>query len=276
MMTSRVAMLGGLALALSLWQGSAVMVAADGGGADEATVEDVALRYARSFGDLVSRDPDEAVRLNVTTETLAHGTPAGTYPVLMLDSAFAAAGESSGVDEWLVVSSLWWVVLSATDGSAIVVAVDWPQGHEPQPAGLNWVPASELTAAIANFDPGSTRVVWPTADVPFVIGTARGQEYATAIVSATMAKELGISLGLQALPDYGRELRARIRARPNFDRGPDLPAGFGYAGGADAAPSHRDGGQPVLIGASLLVAVLIMMLIGMSSLRIRRRRRFGY
>lgn len=269
-----VSRIGILAVGVAAFLGhvSATVALADDN--DARRVEEVAVAYARSFAEDLAGDAAEADRLGVSAATLLAATTKASYPVHLLDPTFARDGDERSLEQALVESSLWWVVLSGANGESTVVTVDWAGGQEPRPAGLNWVAAGELRDAIANFDAASVRVVWPAEDYPLVLGKWNGRLLAMAVIQEAVAEPLGIQTGPRSVVDYSRDLRARIRARPPADAGP-LSAG-GRAGiypSSDVEPGEKGTSASLVVPALAVAVVSALMLFWARPIKPLRRRR---
>jgi hypothetical protein len=233
-----------------------LLTGADDGARQSDEVAEVAVAYAVGFDDLLRQDPAEGERLGVSADELQALRPVLVTPVLLADEAFRSPTDQRRLDEALVPSDLWWVVLASGDGGSVVVSVQWPpDAGSPQAVGLNWVPAPELTAAMAEVRDPAARVVWLPDDAPVVIGTVDGDVVAIPIANEVLASRLGLpDVAARPIAVYTAQLRARLATAAALWDGADED-GPSLAGGG--APSLGDSGGPPL---SLLVGPAVVLI----------------
>jgi hypothetical protein len=230
-------------------------------------IADAALAYARSFDQLLAAEPAEAARLGVDRTTLASLKVTAVHKVRAVDKDFLAANDTRSVDEALVDTDLWWVVLSAGSDARLVVSVRWEAGAaQPEAVGLNWVSARELTASIAAGNDAAPIVVWIPEDVPLVISGPAGNRKATPIAAADLVVDLGVARAPTAIADYSRDLHGRLGAyRGEPATGAEGLAGGGSGGVVGRAPSSAAPATPLPIAP--LAALAFIAIVGAVVLR---------
>jgi len=240
-------------LAASLAAGSPAIAASP-----RDAIADAALAYARGFDQLLAAEPDEAARLGVDRTTLASLKVTAVHKVRAVDKDFLAANDTRSVDEALVDTDLWWVVLSAGSDARLVVSVRWEaSATQPEAVGLNWVSARELAASVAAGKDAAPTVVWIPEDVPLVISGPAGNRKATPVVAADLIADPGLARAPTAIADYSKGLHGRLAAyRGEPATGTEGLAGGGGGGVPGSAPSSAAPVTPLPIGPLAVLAFI--------------------
>lgn len=266
------ARLAGAAAALIL--AMPFLIGAGGGDDREDQIGQVAVAYARGFEALLRADPAEGERVGVTAEDLAHLRPTRSIPLYTVDASFRLPGDTRSIDKALVLSDLWWVVLSVESEPQVVVTVQWLAGaDQPEAVGLNWVPALELSRSFERLGDPEARVVYLPEDAPVALGVAKDVTLAMPVANEFLAAGLELPDGPIPVAEYTVDLKVRLnRLTASSAVGKGDP-GLGGGGAAPEVPA-QPGSFPL---AALLgpVAVVGFMLVLAQSTRSRPHRRSG-
>lgn len=249
------------------------LVAAPGALADDTrtAIANVALEYAQSFDGLLAAEPAEADKLGVDRDTLASLKVTGIHKVHVLDTKFLDQDDRRSVEDALVPSDLWWVVLSADRDPRLLVSVQWQTGADaPEAVGLNWDSARSVAAAVAASDDATASLVWIPQDVSVVLSGAPGKRVVRPVASKEVRTSLGLSDLASSMTDYSAALHDRLAKYVNAAAEP----GAGGGGRGAAADMQQQGSlPPVGIFAGLVFLAVAGSLSVFPAIRTRRDRR---
>ncbi len=230
---------------------------------DPSPVGQVALEYARGFDGLLAAEPAEAKRLGVDRATLATLKVTAIHPVKTLDQDFLAPADERSLDEALEDTGLYWVVLSDKGGVArLQVAVTWPAGTlAPEPAGLNWIDASAISAAESAAADEDAPIVWIPEDVSVLLAGPEHARRATPIATDTELKAAKLERRPEPVGSYSASLHGRLRSYV-----PDGPA-VEQGGSGAGLPANHVGGSPGVPPVGPVAAVCFLAAIAAILLR---------
>lgn len=230
-------------------------------GADEAgdgdEVAAAAVAYAEGFRGTFDRDPAEATAMGLVARDLANLTAVATLQVADVDDRFRTTGDSRQIDQSLVMTDLWWVLLRSAGGNEIVVSVHWPDGAKaPQGVGLNWAPAAEFSDALAAVGDPSPQLVWIPEDAPLLIGNGARGPVAMPIANQTLRARLQMEPGPRTVAGYTSEVRDRLSRLSAVPGNQDVGAGSGAG-----SPDDSGGPSPLAILAGPLAVIAAVILL---------------
>lgn len=250
-----------------------LLIAVDGDGEPEHEVAAEAIKYVNGFRTLIARDSSEAARLGLEAGDLDTLTATATLQVADADPLFRTAADRRSLDQSLVLTDLWWVLLESDNGSHIVVSVRWPDGAKtPEGIGLNWAPAAEFADALVALNDPSPQLVWIPEDAPVLIGvTPGGGQVAVPIANETMAARLRMETGPMPVAAYTTEVRdrlSRLAAVPGIPK-----TGDGGGAGHEVEPQGLSGVLAMLMAPLALLIMILVLSARSRGLAANRRQR---